>query len=114
MPLKDLAYSDKEAKEKYALMDAKYEGPKYPWGLSLRLDEHCLKKLGMDENDFTVGEFVTPAEVKFRVTGKNVNEQADGGRWVEINLTMVAADFGGGEGSSDAEKAEKLYGEKKA
>lgn len=51
MKLVDLKLSkaDKKASEPTAIVGGKYEGPDYPYGLTLRLDNASLDKLGIDE-----------------------------------------------------------------
>ena len=48
----DMKISDKERKEMYVgptAPSSMQKGPKYPWGLEIRLDDEALKKLGLDE-----------------------------------------------------------------
>src|SRR5579862_6423953 len=35
------------------------EGPLYPWGMAISLDDDALEKLGWDIKDFTVGATLT-------------------------------------------------------
>lgn len=110
MTMKDLAYSaadQKEMKEKYAEMPTDYSGPKYPYGLELSLDEHCLEKLGKSASDFKVGEDMKVA-VMFKVNRVSISEQVEGGKHETVGLCVTGMDFA----ESYSEKADKLYGGK--
>lgn len=49
MKLVDLKMSKADKKESSPMVAGKYEGPDYPYGTCLRLDNASLEKLGMDE-----------------------------------------------------------------
>lgn len=114
MPLKDMAYTDaeiaerKENMDKCCTMPSDYTGPKYPWGLELRLETNSLDKLGVDIGKFKVGQEL-PLEIMGRVTGISINEREDGER--SACLTIVAAKIGlEPKKRSMEEQAENLYG----
>lgn len=113
MPLKDMAYTDTEIAERKADMEkcctmpADYSGPKYPWGLELRLETNSLEKLGVDISKFKVGQEL-PMDIMGRVTGISINERENGER--SACLTIVAAKIGIETKKSLAEQAETMYG----
>lgn len=113
MPLKDMAYTDaeiaerKENMDKCCAMPSDYTGPKYPWGLELRLETNSLEKLGVDISKFKVGQEL-PMDIIGRVTGISINEREDGER--NACLTIVAAQIGLNTKKSTSEQAESLYG----
>lgn len=113
--MKDLAYTAEEIKAHktgsiYAESPSgKYEGPKYPYGLDIRLENDTLKKAGKTAADFKIGEEMT-VSVKVRVTSISSNETERGGKNECVCLTVTAIDMGGG--SDDAGTAKVLYGSK--
>jgi len=102
----DLAYTPEEQKErdKYAPMPSDYNGPKYPWGLSVTFDKSTLAKLGKSARDFNVGDEVV-MEVKLRVTSISAYE-TESSTEESVGLTMVAIAPEEPEGPS---RAERLY-----
>lgn len=114
--LKSLAYSAEEVAEhkaeqaKYSTMppDEHNAGPKYPWGLELRLEKGSLDKLGLSVVNFKGGQ-----EVSFTATAKvtsiNMSENEDGTKHECLCLTVTAMDLG--SGSTDEQKKTALYGE---
>lgn len=59
MKLTSIKLSPKEAKGDYdgpATLGSKDKGPRYPYGMELRLDTDTLDKLGLDLSKFKVGE----------------------------------------------------------
>lgn len=48
MKLKNMEMSKKDKESTAPMAVGKYEGPNYPYGLCLRLDNSSLEKLGMD------------------------------------------------------------------
>lgn len=112
--LKSLAYSDeeiakhKEQSEKYCAMPGDYKGPKYPWGLELRLETSSLEKLGKAATDFKVGTEI-PMNAIVRVTSVSSNETEDGGKSECVCLVVQQMDI---EGSKTSEQqAAALYKE---
>lgn len=113
MPLKDMAYTDaeiverKENMDKCCVMPSDYSGPKYPWGLELRLENNSLEKLGVDISKFKGGQSV-PLQIEGIVTGISLSENEKGER--NACLTIVAAKIGLETKKSTTEQAESLYG----
>lgn len=102
--LVDLAYTPKEQKEredKYSAMPSAYDGPKYPWGLELTLDDSVLRKLGKSSRDFRIGDEID-LPVRVRVTRISAYE-TESGSDESVGLTVTHMQ---GEGE---DRAAKLY-----
>jgi hypothetical protein len=108
--------ADKKAEdEKYA--GHKLGGEDYPYGLSISLDHHSLKKLGLHDKLPKVGSKIklhAHAHVK-----SAREEQREGGkthRHVELELRHMAIEHKGGDPALEHDKAdqEKNKGMKKA
>lgn len=90
----DMALSKAELKEKNTGMmptiaGGASKGPKYPWGLELRLEESSLKKLGMDGELPEVGELCQIVGVG-RVISVSQRESADNSsKTVEIQIEKL-------------------------
>ena len=84
----DLALTPEEIEEQQTLNTPLAEAPKYPYGLSISLDEKTLEKLNVDHGSWEVGDMF-PVDVILKITGKNVNESQDSSR-VCINMQIVA------------------------
>ena len=89
----DMANDPEEAKADMATEAATpspYKGPKYPYGLCIRLDEKQLAKLDLDD-DITTGETIHLFALA-RVTSVSSNER-DGEpdcRCIELQITHLA------------------------
>jgi hypothetical protein len=79
--------------------------PRYPWGLSITLDEDSLDKLGMDTMP-DVGESLQLSAL-VDVTACSSNE-TDSGKRRSVSLQIT--DLALGTKASDSDHAEKLYG----
>lgn len=81
------------------------EGPAYPWGLTLNLDDEAIEKLGIKTLPEAGETMMLVARVK--VTGTN-SEDVDGGKKrqsIRLQLTDMALEDGGEKTNA----AEKLY-----
>lgn len=65
------------------------KGPKYPWGLTLRLDDSSLKKLGMDGELPEVGELCQIIGVGRVVSVSQREGPHDSRRDVEIQIERL-------------------------
>ena len=63
------------------------KGPKYPWGLELRLDDASLKKLGMDKEMPEVGELCQITGVG-RVVSCSMSESSMGGSSKNVTIQI--------------------------
>jgi hypothetical protein len=90
MTLVDMKLTKAEKKESSSAgcVPAKYDGPDYPWGLTLRLDDAALKKLGTKELPEVDSEFsvVAVATVK-EVRSSSSKEHSD--RCVELQIMKL-------------------------
>lgn len=79
------------------------DGPLYPWGLNLNLDDETIKKLGLEALPEAGEQMLLVAKVK--VTGTSSNDSADGKRQsVSLQITEMCLEDGG-----EKVDAEKLY-----
>ena len=103
----NLAYTPEEVAEKKTDYESPVADlPKYPWGLTLNVDEMTIKKLG---REFKTGETVT-FSARAKVVGQHSREEADGDTKNSVELQLVAIDFG--ENDDKQEKlASSMFGE---
>lgn len=109
MALKDLAYTEEELtknKSECCAVPANYEGPKYPWGLNLELDDETLNKLGVDITKFKIGEKV-PIRINATVTGISINMRED---HESKRVSLIAGEMEISKSKTVEEQAEALYG----
>lgn len=101
--LTDMAKSEEEvAKDSSPLMMPEN---KYPYGLRISLSQDDLEKLGIDHEDFEIGD-VFPLDILAKVVGKNANE-AEGGEancCVSLQITHIGAEE---EETAEEEEAEE-------
>lgn len=107
MALKSLALTPAEAKDTYlgcAPCDAGEDnGPKYPWGTELNLEDDSLKKLGIEKLP-EVGEVVN-IMAQAKVTRVSASESQSGARRsLALQITDMAVD------NPSQSRESKLYG----
>lgn len=116
MALKDMALTAEEAKAEYGDCapcstggDSDDNAPKYPWGLSLCMDETVLAKLGIGL--MPVGtEFVLTAKVT--VTGTSSRDRLKGKPSQDMDLQITSLDLSSIQADRMAASASKLYPDK--
>lgn len=93
--------AEERAENSPIVQGGSYEGPKYPWGLALRLENDSLEKLKVDFDSLEVGESYHLFALA-KVTAKSSNERDSGEpcRCVELQITHLGAE------SEDAENQE--------
>ena len=107
MALIDMTLSKEEAKEESYLTSSDPDLPKYPWGLSLCLDDETMAKLGIALP--AVGtELMIMAKVT--VTGVRASQNQGGDSEQSCDLQITAMSVGPSAPAMSA--AEKLYGSK--
>lgn len=78
-------------------------GPKYPWGLCLDLNDEVLKKLGITELPKVGTVFVIEAQAK--VQSMNESEQLDGDKEGRISLQITDMSVGAVPAAKDPSEA---------
>jgi len=107
MELKSMALSAKESKAMTEpASPSANDGPRYPWGLQLRLDNESIEKLGLAGLPDTGATLMVHARAI--VTETSERDSQDGGkrRTLEIQITDLAIEAEPNEG----ERAKTLYG----
>lgn len=108
MALKDMSLTAEEAKEQDCCApstDAK-DGPKYPWGLRIDLDDGSMEKLGFGLMPVGTEIMVTAMA---RVVSTNSSEREGGDMEQSMGLQIVAMDLGTPNVDRMAKSATKLY-----
>lgn len=91
MKMISTAYTPEEAKEETYEAEEN-EAPKYPWGLTLCLNDDMLEKLGIDKME--VGTMVT-VMARAKVTGYSERElQDETEKYLDLQLTDLGIDSG--------------------
>lgn len=108
MPLKDMSLTAEEAKEQdcCAPSSSAKDGPKYPWGLRIDLDDGSLGKLGLGL--MPVGTEVTIMATA-RVVSVSSNEREGSEPETSMGLQIVAMDTGTPTADRMAASASRLY-----
>lgn len=75
--------------------ESKYEGPRYPHGLCISLEDEALKKLGLDGDMPGVGDIIQfNAIAKVTNVSENEREATDGGTRKCCRVEMQITDMG--------------------
>jgi len=106
MPLVNMKLSKKEAKadSETSIIDS----PRYPWGLSINLDEESLTKLGVKELPKTGDSKMVVAYVD--VTETHESDSIDGKKRRNIRLQITDMSI---EEKASKDVLKKLYGDSK-
>lgn len=97
-----------EAAEPAPAVETDYKGPRYPWGLCIRLDEKQLEKLKIDG---AVGDTIHLFALA-KVTSLSANEREGGetSESMELQITHLAVESEDEENEmSDDTRAERRY-----
>ena len=113
--MKDMARSPEELKKDRdmpAPVAARIEGPTYPYGLSLCLNDETLAKLGIDGDMPDVGDMIhLVAMAKVTCASESETTSLDGGketcRRIELQITHMACE---NEDEETPMRGEKWYG----
>lgn len=84
------------------------KGPRYPYGLNIRLENETIDKLGIDSMPSVGEELMVLAKAK--VESVSVNEQSSGEKYRTISLQITDMAVEATKKKVDIEK--QLYGEK--
>jgi hypothetical protein len=98
----NLAYTPKEIKEEKAEYSTIVNDvPKYPYGLSICLNEETLSKLGKTINDFQVNSTIT-IPCTLLVTGVSSRKNSSGAEEQEVSATITDMDIPDAQGKDPA------------
>lgn len=104
--LLDMSMDPEEAREQYNPQPQ--DEPRYPWGLTITLDDGALEKLGMLEHMPAVGDEVIITALAC-VTGVNSRQTAGGEN--ESSVTLQITDMACDNGPEDlGGMAGRMYG----
>lgn len=104
MKLVDMKISKADREKQSEPSTLMKDGPAYPWGLSINLDNATLEKLGLELPD--VGEELIVL-AQCRVTSCSSSDSEGGGKNRSCSLQIVA--MGVQEEADDEGAADKLY-----
>lgn len=100
----DMALSPKEAEDECAPAYDPAKGPKYPYGLSIRLTQEELDKLQLSASDVEVGDIVHIMAFA-KVTSVSSSETQEGANsCVELQIIALASEDEDDEGDDDEAK----------
>lgn len=104
--LKDMSLSDEERKTLFGDPGKPVEadGPEYPWGLEVRLDEVTLAKLGLDSLPDVGSGMALVAETK--VTGASMREREGRAASKDVTLQITRMNV-----TKPDSAAKKLFGD---
>ncbi len=104
--MKDMSLTADEAKEYNNICcTSEGDGPKYPWGLTLNLENATLKKLGMDDLPQVGTKMNMMAVVEVVSVGQR--QERDGDRRTELALQITSMELQRPQG--DADLAAKMW-----
>lgn len=88
-----MAYTAKEKKERNSPTEAaKYDGPDYPYGLTLRLEDEHLKKLGISSLPKVGTSMAIEATCKVTSVSSNESERGSSRRCIELQIQKLGLD----------------------
>lgn len=103
--MQDMKLSAEEVKENSTMLSPG-DGPRYPWGLCLNLDDATLKKLGIKGLPEVGSKMNLDAVVV--VTSVSQNQQQDGDKTSSVSLQITNMELSASD-ESDDDRASKLY-----
>lgn len=104
----NMQMSKKEATEQAKPMSAA-DAPRYPYGLSITLDDDALSKLGVDKMPKVGGKMTIEARVT--VTACSESDRQGGGKSRRCELQITDLELGGGPAKKGSAE-DKMYGAK--
>ena len=106
MEMKSMELPKSEMKET-AIAQPENSGPRYPWGLNLRLENAVIDKLGMTELPAVGDVVMIVAKAKIESVSVNENSEKEKNKSVGVQITEMAIEP---EKKIDIEKS--MYGKK--
>lgn len=108
MSLVSMKMSAEESKEYGgAIASTDYQGPEYPYGLSIDLDDGSLEKLGITSLPKVGGEMMITA--KCVVKSVSANQMQGGDQETRVCLQITDMEIGQTENAQNNNRASMLY-----
>lgn len=108
LKMTDMALDEEDRKDQMPAVLSPGEGPKYPWGLSIRLTQHQIEKLNLDYSDWKIGDmFHLHALAKVTSISEHENENSQD-CCIELQITHLA---GESEDQENEEAEEEMESE---
>jgi hypothetical protein len=105
--LTSMKISKAEREARYSEKSIATEGPMYPYGLSIQLDDESLEKLGIDVKDLAVGStMVLVAKVEISSVSSNESTGGPARQSASLQITEMCLE---GEGAKASDAAKALY-----
>lgn len=108
--LVSLKMSKADVEKQYEAKPAAEDAPRYPYGMSLHLDEDTLSKLGIDK----LPDVDSPLMLVAKVAVSSVNSNASTGGEKRRSVSLQVTDLGLGDCEPDKKTQDILYDGNKA
>lgn len=107
----DMALDLQDDKDVSNCIPSDCAGPRYPYGLSISLEDEQLEKIGVDISDWEVGDLFH-LHAMAKITSKSSRDTTDGSKnRVELQIVMLTGEDEDGE-NEEAEEAEPVQRKK--
>lgn len=101
MQVKSMAQKPEEKREEQAEVAAEAQRPRYPYGLCVRLDEEAIEKLGWSDLPKVGAKCKLEAKAVV-ISVQNMEGLQHSMMSVELQITDLGVEVGGGKASVDA------------
>lgn len=108
--LVNMKIDPKEREERYK-ETALVEGPQYPYGLCLHLDDEVMQKLGLSKLPAVGTDLMLTAKVTVTSCSENSYEGKGGKAETRQSMSLQITDLGLSDAPKSGDAAKSLYGE---